>query len=322
LPGRADPHSLVDSHPACQGDFLQAMPTKPPTAGRHSSRDSRLKRAGRSVWTAAVAFLFATLWSVVFGVPVAELSGWEAAGALIVCGTAFGTIYLVPWRGRRARRRRALMRLRAPGRHVWSTIPLLGLAYLVLGLAIAMLGMMGGWMDEAVARHTRELPSGPAMLIFGLVLAPLIEELFYRGSLQRSLERAAGPIPAILLTAAVFALAHDELVRFPNLWAGGIVLGVTAYTTRSVWPGVLMHMINNSGAYAIGMLLPLQSVAEVRAWLNAHGGVPMLVLVLLASAATGAGLLLRLRERTAQGGPGVGVHEPAGSGRLASDPAD
>ena len=61
------------------------------------------------------------------------------------------------------------------------------------------------------------------VLIVGLA-APVIEEIFYRGLVFRSLENRFGVWPAIIGSAVIFGASHFQGLQFPALTALGIVL--------------------------------------------------------------------------------------------------
>jgi CAAX protease family protein len=86
--------------------------------------------------------------------------------------------------------------------------------------------------------------------IFGTTLAPLLEELFFRGFLYPVLARRAGTLLAIVLTAASFSLIHvPQLARSwgPVLivFLIGLALTIVRAVTKSVAASVLMHMAYN-----------------------------------------------------------------------------
>ena len=89
-----------------------------------------------------------------------------------------------------------------------------------------------------------------ALSIFGMTLAPLLEELFFRGFLFPVLVRRLGMFVAIILTAATFGLLHaPQLARAwgPVLvvFLVGLILTITRAITKSVAAGVLMHIAYN-----------------------------------------------------------------------------
>jgi uncharacterized protein len=86
-----------------------------------------------------------------------------------------------------------------------------------------------------------------ALGILSITLAPLMEELFFRGFLYPVLARRLGLPLAVLLTAVGFALLH--LAQLGSAWGPvlvifivGLVLTIVRAKTNSVAAGVLIHM--------------------------------------------------------------------------------
>lgn len=84
------------------------------------------------------------------------------------------------------------------------------------------------------------------LFLFLAVGAPMVEELFFRGLLLRSLLRRFGPAVAIVGSAVVFGLAHFELLQLPALILFGLVLGVLAERTGRLGPGIVAHAAFNA----------------------------------------------------------------------------
>lgn len=86
--------------------------------------------------------------------------------------------------------------------------------------------------------------------VLAIAVAPVVEELVFRGLIQRRLELRWGPAPAILATAVLFALVHIDTLPWvlPLHVFLGLVFGWVVYTTRSIWSGVLLHAANNAAA--------------------------------------------------------------------------
>jgi uncharacterized protein len=89
-----------------------------------------------------------------------------------------------------------------------------------------------------------------ALSIFGVTLAPLFEELFFRGLLYPVLARRFGVVVAVMLTAVGFGLIHAP--QLGKAWAPvlvvflvGLALTITRAVTKSVAAGVLMHVAYN-----------------------------------------------------------------------------
>jgi len=134
---------------------------------------------------------------------------------------------------------------------------------------------------DAVEKLLRELlhvGSGPELLVVvaGVSIAPaLSEEIFFRGFLQRGLERRFGRWPGILATAAVFGILHG-VTRAPLIAALGVLFGWMASRSGSVWPSVAAHALTNGIAIAVvnGPEAALEAAPESAAWtVVAAGGI-------------------------------------------------
>jgi membrane protease YdiL (CAAX protease family) len=89
--------------------------------------------------------------------------------------------------------------------------------------------------------------SGYLLAGFGVLIAPLVEELFFRGFLYPALARWTGSITAIVITAAAFAALHGTQLAYAwapllVLFAVGTVLTVIRATKGSVATCVIVHM--------------------------------------------------------------------------------
>lgn len=106
-------------------------------------------------------------------------------------------------------------------------------------------------LGQPTTRDTGAIHSlGPAIVLFLFLAvgAPLVEELFFRGLLLRSLARAVSAPVAIVASGLLFGLAHFEAVQFAGLAAVGIVFAVLAWTTKRLAPSVAAHMAFNAVA--------------------------------------------------------------------------
>ena len=89
------------------------------------------------------------------------------------------------------------------------------------------------------------------------LLAPLAEEMVFRGAILRSLLRwSSRPWIAIATSAVFFAAAHMNPAQLPHAFLIGLLLGWMYYRTDSIVPGVVYHWINNSVAYVMYNLYP------------------------------------------------------------------
>lgn len=92
----------------------------------------------------------------------------------------------------------------------------------------------------------------PLGLIAGGILAPIVEEIVFRGILVGGLLRMRlKPWVAIVLSALVFALFHGTFTQFVGTTIFGIICGWLYWRTKSLLPGILIHITNNSTAFGI-----------------------------------------------------------------------
>lgn len=89
-----------------------------------------------------------------------------------------------------------------------------------------------------------------AVVVIG---APLVEELFYRGLLQRSLAHRFNEGMVLVAVAAIFAGVHFRPIEFPGLFVFGLILGWAALRTRRLGPAITIHV----GFNLTGLLLVL-----------------------------------------------------------------
>jgi membrane protease YdiL (CAAX protease family) len=84
------------------------------------------------------------------------------------------------------------------------------------------------------------------------LLAPLVEELTYRG-LGFSLLQPYGVALAVIATGVLFGLTHGLLIGLPVLAFFGIVVGWLRAKTDSVYPGMILHAAFNAIALSISV---------------------------------------------------------------------
>lgn len=95
-----------------------------------------------------------------------------------------------------------------------------------------------------------QLPKGndSEILISGFVLtcivAPIFEELFYRGAVL-SLLKGYGKGAAVFLSAFLFAIAHRSITVFGAPFVLGIVTAYITVNCGSIWPAIIIHFVNN-----------------------------------------------------------------------------
>jgi CAAX protease family protein len=86
------------------------------------------------------------------------------------------------------------------------------------------------------------------------VIAPVVEELTFRGLGQSLLYEVMGRVPAILIVGVSFGVAHGLVEALTVLVPFGIGLAIIRDRTDSVYPGMVVHAVFNGLALAAAVL--------------------------------------------------------------------
>ena len=93
--------------------------------------------------------------------------------------------------------------------------------------------------------------SGPALLCKVCLAAPVVEELVFRGTIQHFLQ-PLGRRQAVCVQAVLFAVQHGSMAGMLFALVCGLALGWLADRTGHLWPGMLLHSVNNLVVFAAG----------------------------------------------------------------------
>lgn len=141
--------------------------------------------------------------------------------------------------------------LRVERRDVWPGVLAGVLSQLVLlPLLYLPLDLLGFDLDVSEeARSILDRATGPGLVVLSFCVvigAPLAEELFFRGLLQRAAQRRFGPQGAVAFSAVVFGVTHFQPVQLLGLIAFGVVLGVLAQRAGRLGPALVAHIAFNA----------------------------------------------------------------------------
>ena len=81
-----------------------------------------------------------------------------------------------------------------------------------------------------------------------VLVAPVIEELTYRGLGVSAVRDAFGPVAAVAVTGLAFGLAHGLVIALPVLTLFGAILAWLRLSTDSLYPPIALHAIFNGAA--------------------------------------------------------------------------
>lgn len=207
-----------------------------------------------------VSIIVFALWPFVCGQSLREaLQAYAAgamskdAGALIAASVVEGLVVLLVFvRAGWFNTRTGYIATRPWGVMVWSVLVAVG-ALVPMGVLQEVLPGTNDLLGETF----KAIMSHPAGYLAVGLIAPLVEEVVFRGAILRALlDRFGGRWMPIVISAALFAIVHGNPAQMPGALILGIVMGWMYSHTRSIVPSLIVHWVNNSVAYFSAFLFP------------------------------------------------------------------
>ncbi|MDJ0770509.1 MAG: CPBP family intramembrane metalloprotease [Ilumatobacter sp.] len=222
-------------------------------------------RAAVATWTVAWIAGTVLLASVVLAAMGADFGGDltipEIAAASAVAWAAFGVGLVVV--SRRAGSGRPMADFAIGFRPADLVGVPLGVVTQLIFVPLLYVPLQAIWPDtfsderlEERAQDLADRADGGMVILLALIVvvgAPIVEELVYRGLLQRSAAASIGPWPSLLVTSAFFSLIHFAPVEYPGLFLAGLAFGVCLTLTGRIGPAIVTHASFN--ATGLGLVL-------------------------------------------------------------------
>ncbi len=102
------------------------------------------------------------------------------------------------------------------------------------------------------------------LTLFHVALVPAIcEETLYRGYVMRAFEKSWGIWPAIIVSGILFGMYHLQLSNLLPLASLGIIFAFVTWTSQSIYPAIVAHLVNNGGSVLVGTYYPESAFAEI-----------------------------------------------------------
>ncbi len=232
----------------------------------------------------AVQYLVAAvLWAVMYlGIPLEKIDStiFNMTVSAITYGLSVAVVIWVPWRLKRWKTTKDDLAI--TGRPSWLDISLTPVAMVGYMIASAILIQLLSQILPIIVNQDQALPIDQSMLtatwqyvmafIMLVVLAPVGEELLFRGYLYGKLRKTAPVWMAIIVASLTFGLAH--------LWAGSgsplqwavtidtfalsLVMCMMREFTGSIWITIFMHMAKNGLAFYL-LFVNTQFIDQIQA---------------------------------------------------------
>ena len=112
---------------------------------------------------------------------------------------------------------------------------------------------MQQWTEQLGAEtQFQHLPAPGQMALFallGTLVAPVGEEIFFRGLIVNALKKRGNVRFRIIVSALLFAVVHVSPLSVLILFGMGLMLAWAYEKTGSLWVPILMHAVNNGLAF-------------------------------------------------------------------------
>ena len=215
----------------------------------------------KDVFQVLVFLFFAEGCLFLLQVAVHRITKWEMTSDLLLLADSFvrdlaATIFVLLLL--RRRQGRPFFDLGLRSEKIFSSIKTGLLGYVamlpVLVLTFGLLAAVAGLFSyepepQNVVQIYLKASSQPYLLWFTLFVAalgPVLEEIFFRGFAYPALRKRFGIPVAMLLTSAVFAAFHMNLIAFFPIFVLGIFLCYLYESTGSLVPSISAHVLHNT----------------------------------------------------------------------------
>lgn len=148
----------------------------------------------------------------------------------------------------------------------WSPI---SFSYMILNIVFFFSGI---WLVSVLMSHMEWIPnimqqsfdvivsSWVGILVIA-VAGPILEELLFRGAVEKLLLQQYAPGKAILFSALIFGVFHLNPAQIVPAFLMGLMLGWVYYKTASLIPCIVVHIFNNS--LSVYLMIHFPGVKEV-----------------------------------------------------------
>lgn len=131
-----------------------------------------------------------------------------------------------------------------PGRYVCAAGAMMPILYAAIILILSSLPE--AWMESYIEASASLNQTGILMAISTVLIAPIVEEIIFRGLILSRLHRAMPGWLAVVISALLFGVCHGQIVWICYAFVLGILFGLIALRSGSVWPSLLAHILFNA----------------------------------------------------------------------------
>ncbi len=125
------------------------------------------------------------------------------------------------------------------------TIPVIGLSNFIVDIVVSISPNEYSKYFDTIVTLMETTPT--YLLVIGVgIVAPITEELIFRGFVYSKLKDSFPIWAAIIIQAFLFGVVHGNLIQFSYAFFIGIILGILVFKSKSIYPAIILHIINNT----------------------------------------------------------------------------
>jgi membrane protease YdiL (CAAX protease family) len=150
------------------------------------------------------------------------------------------------------------------GYYSWETVKLLlltsSLTLLLNQMWVFLDHRFPAWwlMNQGEPYSDYNTPQLVMLSVFAVLMAPVLEEVIFRGLVQSTFHKISPPLRSVIFTCLMFLLFHgtyfDNIKALSHVLVLGLCFGFWRERTKSLMPGMAVHLFNNGLASIILLL--------------------------------------------------------------------
>lgn len=138
------------------------------------------------------------------------------------------------------------------GRYVFTALAIAPLLYAAVSFVLGLLpeAWLADYAEASAALNQESL----LMVLATVLVAPVVEEIIFRGLVLSRMARVLPGWLAVLLSALLFGVCHGQIVWMAYAFLLGVLFGFLALRSESIWPSLCAHIVFNGIGQLAGYL--------------------------------------------------------------------
>ena len=204
-------------------------------------------------------WMISVIWQATGSAPVITLGSLVANSAVYLC-LIMGILGVIGFRGLSPGEIFGLQP-RLFGKAALSGLLWLVITYPLILAAQLLIQKLFGADDDSqqIVHYFLEHPDARhriAVIVMAVVVAPVAEEIIFRGYLYGVVRRYGGRVPAIMVSSLLFAAIHVHIPSLLGLGVLAVILCLLYERTGSLWATITMHAAFNASTLVMLVLWP------------------------------------------------------------------